>query len=340
MRRVLRWTVRGLLLVVVLAIGALLTVGRPLLFGPKARALTNRTFEVTPARMARGEYLVEGVVACFHCHSEHELDKPNLPIKAGMKGAGWMMEQAPGLGTVYAPNITPDKETGIGNWTDDEIARAIREGVGRDGRALFPIMPYENFRHMSDEDLASVVVYLRSVPAVRNVLPRTTLDFPLSRIVNTIPQPLDGAVAEPASSARPAYLVKLASCETCHTPAVQGQPIEGMAFAGGFEFKVPNSAMKPVASANITPDASGIAHYDETLFDQVLRTGKLPGRQLSGVMPYEHFNRLTPEDMKAIFGHIKSQKPVQHRVSNTDEPTDCPICGIKHGRGNLNVKTN
>jgi mono/diheme cytochrome c family protein len=338
MRRVMRWTLRGLLVVVVLAMGALLTVGRPLLFGPKARAVTSRTFDATPARMARGEYLVEGVAHCFQCHSDHELDKPNLPIKAGMKGAGWLMEQAPGLGTIIAPNITPDKETGIGNWTDDEIARAIREGVSRDGHALFPIMPYQSFKDMSDEDLASVIVYLRSIPAVRNQMARTSLDFPLSRIVNTIPVPLEGAVPEPAASARGAYLVKLAECETCHTAAVQGQPLEGMAFAGGFEFKV--AGMKPIVSANITPDASGIAHYDEALFEQVLRTGKLPGRQLSGVMPYDHFNRLTPDDMKAIFAHIKAQKPVQHRVSNTDEPTDCPVCGVKHGRGNLNVKTN
>ena len=114
----------------------------------------------------------------------------------------------------------------------------------------------------------------------------------------------------------------------------------GMAFAGGFPFKPVGWTGDPVVSANITPDASGIAHYDEALFDQVLRTGKLPGRQLSGIMPYAHLARLSPEDMKAIFAHIKSQAPVQHRVSNTDEPTDCPLCGIRHGRGNLNVKTN
>ena len=67
-------------------------------------------------------------------------------------------------GAVYPPNITPDKETGAGNWTDDQLARAIREGIGYDGRALFPFMPYENFRYLSDEDLASVIVYLRSIP--------------------------------------------------------------------------------------------------------------------------------------------------------------------------------
>ncbi|MEX2272831.1 MAG: cytochrome c [Vicinamibacterales bacterium] len=340
MRRALRWTGRGLLLVVVLAVGALLTVGRPLLFGPRARPLTARTFEATEARLARGEYLVEGVAHCFQCHSDHDITKVELPIKEGMKGAGWLMEQAPGLGTVIAPNITPDKETGIGNWTDDEIARAIREGVSRDGRALFAIMPYQNFRAMSDEDLASVVVYLRTVPAVRNVVPRTQLEFPLSRIVNTMPQPLEEPVPEPSPEARGAYLVKMAECETCHTPAVQGSPIPGLAFAGGFEFRIPGSTARPIVSANITPDPSGIAHYDEALFEQVMRTGRLPGRQLSGIMPFAHLARLSPEDMKAIFAQIKAQKPVQHRVSNTDEPTDCVLCGITHGRGSLNVKTN
>jgi len=339
MRRVLRWTGGFVLVAVVLALGALLTVGRPLLFGPKARILTNRTFEKTEARMVRGEYIVEGLAHCFQCHSPHDLDRPSLPIKDGMKGAGWVMEQAPGLGTVVAPNITPDRETGIGNWTDDEIARAIREGVSRDGHALFPIMPYESFREMSDEDVASVVVYLRSIPAVRNPMPRTELEFPLSRIVNTMPKPLEAPVPEPAAADRAAYLVKMAECESCHTPAVQGQPLEGMAFAGGFEFKV-TGLDRAVVSLNITPDPSGIAHYDEALFDQVMRTGRLPGRQLSGIMPYDHFNRLTPEDMKAIFGYIKAQKPVQHRVSNTDEPTDCAVCGITHGRGGMNVKTN
>ncbi|MDQ3068268.1 MAG: cytochrome c [Acidobacteriota bacterium] len=323
----------------VLALGTLLTIGRPLLFGPNARPLTARTFDVTEARLARGKYLAEGPAHCFHCHSEHDFTKVESPIKEGMKGAGWFMEEAPGLGKVVAPNITPDRETGIGNWTDDEIARAIREGVGRDGTALFPIMPYENFKQMSEEDLASIVVYLRTIPAVRNQLARTALDFPLKYIVNTMPQPLEGPVAEPSLEARGAYLVKLASCETCHTPAVQGKAIPGLEFSGGFQFQ-PVGRTVAVVSTNITPDASGISHYDEALFETVMRTGRLPGRQLSGVMPYNHFKDLSPDDLKAIFAFIKSRKPVQHRVSNTDEPTDCALCGVKHGRGNLNVKAN
>lgn len=339
MRRVLRWSVRLVMVVVVLALGALVTIGRPLLFGPKARPVTDRTFEATQARLARGEYLVEGVAHCFQCHSPHDMAKPELPIIEEMKGAGWWMDEIPGLGKVVAPNITPDPETGIGRWTDDEIARAVREGVSRDGSALFPIMPYENFRHMSDEDLASVVVYLRSIPPVRNALPRTALEFPLTRIVNTMPVPLEESVAEPAAASRGEYLATLAECRTCHSAAVQGEPVPGLTFGGGFMFK-PVGLQTAVYSVNITSDPSGIAHYDYALFDQALRTGRLPGRQLSGVMPYAHFARLTDEDMRAIFDYIKAQPPVQHRVSNTDEPTACPLCGNTHGRGNLNVKTN
>jgi mono/diheme cytochrome c family protein len=339
MRRVLRWSARLVLVVIVLAFGTLLTMGRPLLFGPKARPVTDRTFEPTEARLARGEYLVEGVAHCFQCHSPHEMSNPSLPIVGGMKGAGWWMDEAPGLGKVVAPNITPDRETGIGSWTDDEIARAIREGVSRDGTALFPMMPYENYRHMSDEDVASVVVYLRTIAPVRNAVSRTALEFPLSRIVNTMPAPLEASVPEPSAASRGEYLVTLAECRTCHSAAVQGTPVPGLTFGGGFMFK-PVGMETPVYSVNITSDASGIAHYDYALFEQALRTGRLPGRQLSGIMPYAELSKLTDEDMRAIFEYIKAQPPVQHRVSNTDEPTDCAVCGNKHGRGNLNVKTN
>ena len=89
-----------------------------------------------------------------------------------MEGAGDVQPYADLPGKIVAPNLTPDPETGAGNWTDDQLARAIREGIGHDGRALFPMMPYTHFREMSDEDLASVIVYLRSLTA------RATTSYP------------------------------------------------------------------------------------------------------------------------------------------------------------------
>src|SRR6516162_7433283 len=147
-------------LLVLLALGITFTIGwRPFL-GPNARALTDRKFESTPQRLERGKYLASG---CIYCHSPHDWNAPSTPIQAGMEGSG---EQEPYLdlpGKIIAPNLTPDKETGAGTWTDDMFARAIREGIGHDGRALFPLMPYQNFREFSDEDIASLVVYLKSL---------------------------------------------------------------------------------------------------------------------------------------------------------------------------------
>ena len=114
------------------------------------------------------------------------------------------------------PNLTPDVETGAGSWTDDMFARAIREGIGHDGRPLVPIMPYENFRHMSDEDLASVVVYLRSIPAVHNPLPQTKLPLPFKLLTKGFPEPLTEAVAslDGGNSVRHGeYLAQIGGCE-------------------------------------------------------------------------------------------------------------------------------
>lgn len=178
-------------LVVLLAVGITATIGWRPFIGPRARPLTSRVFERTPQRWARGQYIVEHEAACVDCHSPHEWTKHDAPILSGMEGAGQDMSILKGLpGRVVAPNLTPDFETGSGGWSDDAMARAIREGIGHDGRALFPLMPYENYRHMPDEDLASVVVFLRSLPAVRNPLPKTEIIFPVKYLMRSTPSRL------------------------------------------------------------------------------------------------------------------------------------------------------
>jgi mono/diheme cytochrome c family protein len=331
----------GILFLVVI-LGGITAVGWQVVFGPKARAVTGLTFERTEARRARGEYLVENVVGCFHCHSEHDLTNPAAPVKAGMKGAGWEMP-IPELGKVIAPNITSDVETGIGGWSDDEIARAIQEGVNKSGQALFPVMPYMNFRDMDDEDLASIVVYLRTVPAVKMKRERTQLIFPLSVLVKTMPVPLPSHAAKPSpvratTVDRGAYIVKtLSGCGDCHTPADdKGGLLPGLAFAGGGEFHNILDGMKPYHSANITTDPSGIAHYDEAMFLQTIRTGQAGGRPLNPIMPFENYRGMTDNDLKDVFAFLQAQPKVKHRVSNIDPPTKCPVCGRTHGLGELN----
>jgi Cytochrome c len=323
-------------LALLLTIAITLTIGwRPFL-GPKARTLTNRTFERTPQRLERGRYIATALSGCVYCHSPHDWAAPGTPIVAGKEGSGEQLPYADLPGRIVAPNLTPDAETGSGTWTDDQLARAIREGVGHDGRALFPIMPYEHYRNMSDEDLASVVVYLRSLPAVHNQLPATEIIFPVKYLIRSVPEPIAAPVADVASSDQLKYgthLADQAGCIDCHTAQVRGQNVPGMDYAGGFSLTGPWGS---VASANITPDPSGISYYDEALFLDVLRTGQVKARKLSPLMPVMVYKNLTDDDLKAIFAFLRTTKPVKHRVDNSEPPTECKLCKQKHGAGNAN----
>lgn len=163
--------------------------------GAQSRPLTDRTFEGTPARLQRGKYLAENLAACFDCHSEtHPETGEPLPGKLGV-GQVRPVPELP-FPIIY-PNITPDPETGAGAWTDDMLARAIREGIGHDGRPLAPVMRYEDYKDMSDEDLASVVVYLRSLTPVRNPLPKMQFPFPYNLAIKSFPRPITQPVPSP-----------------------------------------------------------------------------------------------------------------------------------------------
>jgi mono/diheme cytochrome c family protein len=255
----------------------------------------------------------------------------------GTKGGGspaFPLQDLPG--EVHPPNISPDKETGAGNWSDDQLARAIREGIGNDGRALFPFMPYENFRHLSDEDLASVVVYLRSIPPVHRAVPKTELIFPVKYLIRSAPEPLTQAVPAPDVSTvakRGEYLVTIGGCRDCHTPQKNGQRIAALDLAGGFLLRGP---WGEVASANITGDPSGIPYYDSALFLEVMHKGYVKARKLSQIMPWWTFRGLEDGDLKAIFAYLRTVPPVKHRVDNSKPLTKCKVCGFMHGAGDQN----
>jgi mono/diheme cytochrome c family protein len=258
-----------------------------------------------------------------------------------------------------APNITPDRETGAGTWTDAQLVRAIREGIGHDGRRLSLAMPYDYYSVMTDADAASVVAYLRSLPPVRHRLPAWTP----TDVAEKPPEPLRPPLT-PAEVARPvdrgAYLVRLARCGLCHTARPAGLSWRhrrtDMEFGGGRRFSTdppwdeldpdPTSAAPPgsdairndvVVSPNITSDPSGIAFFDEAIFIQTIRSGRVAGvRPLSRAMPWQRFRLLGDEDLRAVFAYLRSRPPVRHRVNNTDPPTWCARCGRLHGLGELN----
>jgi mono/diheme cytochrome c family protein len=333
--RILLWMLAVLAVLVVAGIS--FTMGWRPFIGPRARLLTAQKFETTPQRLERGQYLANGVSGCVYCHTEHDFRKADEPLPASQRGGGQVLPYLGLPGRVVANNLSSDSQTGAGSWTDDQLARAIREGIGHDGRALFPIMPYLRFHSMSDEDLASIVVYLRTLPPVHHELPSTEIVFPVKYLIRNAPLPLQGAVSAPDPADRMAYgkyLIAIGGCEDCHTPEHHGQAIPGMDFSGGFLLQVPGEP--PAAAANLTTDASGIGYYDEALFLQAMRTGSVRGRKLSPLMPFAVYRNMSDDDLKAIFAYLRTAKAVHHRVDNTLPPTYCKLCQQKHGAGDQN----
>jgi mono/diheme cytochrome c family protein len=307
------------------------------------------------APVARGRYLANGIARCFWCHSPLDHRDPAVPIPASLGSGDVLDDKAP----TTASNITPDRETGLGRWTDQEIVRAIREGRGRDGRRLAE-HPANYYSVMTDEDAVAIVSYLRSLRPIRRQLARSA---PQERQHESVQRALSPAPAGSLLSSiqRGAYLAQLGECVGCHTPSkADGSPFRELTFAGGRRFRVEGgvglevssfdqtflsaaTAAAPtkgqiVASANITQDASGIPYYTEAIFIQTIRTGKVAGvRRLSAAMPWVFFRTMTDADLRDVFAYLRSASAVQHRVNNSDPATWCPRCGRRHGLGEFNT---
>ena len=313
---------------------------------PAASVLDLEPIPRTPERLARGKYLVEGLVQCPFCHSDYDFThRPATPVP-GKKAGGHVFEKdelgLPDPNRIVASNISSDADYGAGKWKDADFVRALRQGIGHDGRTLYPLMPYQFFRNISDEDLASIIVYERTMAPVHIQQPKTILSEDMQKAFQ--PLPPVGPVAEPDRSDRIAYgkyLVNAGHCEGCHTPLDEkGDPIAGMNFAGGVPLvgawgPDPKKVIT-VASLNITPDVSGISYFDEKMFVSAIRTGTVKARPLANIMPWAYFRNLTDDDLKAMFAYLRSVKPVHHSVDNTEEAKECKLCRGKHGFGEKN----
>jgi len=318
--KVLGW----LVLVVALGAGGLLAflaVKKPAMQPPSTEKI-----EATPARLARGRYLTENVAHCLGCHSDFRADRYALPAKPGTEGQGGFPFDAklgvPGL--VQAQNITPDPEHGLGRWSDGEVLRAMREGIKRDGTALFPMMPYQKFRVLSDEDAKSIVVYLRTLKPIDHAVAPRRLDFPVGLLIKFEPQPLDGPVPDPDpkdSVAYGRYLATVGGCVNCHTPIdSKGRPIAGQEYSGGWLMPGPWGR---VVSANLTPDPEnymGQASREEFIdrFKSLEHLGgenappAPPGKNT--VMAWPQLAGMTREDLGAIYDFLKTLKPIKKKV--------------------------
>ncbi len=285
-------------------------------YEPKQRPALDETVEITEARLTRGAYLVENVLACFECHNDRDWTKfGGPPIEPRGAGGPCYGEEYGNPGKICSPNITPDEETGIGSWTDGEIMRAIREGVDKDGKIIFPMMPYNEYSRLSDEDTRAVVAYLRKLPPVRNDVEETRIDFPVSFFIKMAAKPLDGPVGPPAEDqvATGEYLAKVGGCKACHTPVDSRHvALPGKEFAGGQAFPGP---WGNVNSANLTKHANGIAAYSEESFRLLLQNYKKPEAQVkveperNTIMPWLVYANMTDEDINAIYAYLQTVKP-------------------------------
>lgn len=293
----------------------------------------------TPERLARGRYLAETVAGCFDCHTPHQYMNGVWGPVPGKMGEGQVFPPGfiplPPGSQVVACNITPDRETGIGSWTDADIEQAIRHGVMKGGKPIFNLMPYPQYRVLNDEDMKSIIVYLRSLPPIKNALPETKLPFPIRVDMKQALTPPLPKNASPLVR-RGWYLTRLAGCADCHTPILpNGASPPSLLFGGGMSFHGP---FGEVFSLNITPSASGIGFMDEAMFSRTLRTGRVNGNglKLKPPMPFENFRNLKAAEIRAIYAYLRTVPKVNHKIDNTDPPTYCKIDGMKHGLGDRN----
>ena len=256
--------------------------------------------------LERGTYLMDSIVACANCHIQRDKGKPLFD--RGLSG-GMVFDEEPFK--AYASNITPDRETGIGKWSDAQLIKAIREGIRPDGSVIGPPMPIMFYRGMSDDDVKAIVAYLRAQPAVKNAVPK-------SEYKTKLPPNYGPAISKKVLAPSPkdtlkygAYLAgPLGHCTDCHNPWVKGVPDMKRMGAGGNPFKGPWGVS---VSRNLTPHVSGLKGWSDAEIARAIREGvRRDGSQLKPPMAYGWYKNINESDMKALIAYLRSLKPLPH----------------------------
>ena len=267
----------------------------------------------------RGAYLF-AAGGCAGCHTDVKNAGPPL--------AGGRALETP-FGIFYSPNITPDAETGIGNWTAADFAHALRDGVGPDGDAFFPVFPYTSFTMMTDADIADLWAFMQTIPPVVRENREHDADFPFGwrgllpiwRWLNFEPGPLAPDPALSEAAARGAYIVNaLGHCGECHTPRdMLGALDRDVSLSGTPDG--PEGGKVP----NITPDEeTGIGRWSDAEIMRVLETGMLPDYDVVGAGMGEVVRNstslLTPTDRAAIVDYLRTLPPVANPDARATQP--------------------
>ncbi|MGH2552812.1 MAG: c-type cytochrome [Chitinophagaceae bacterium] len=288
---------------------------------PKATAQNDSLNKV----IERGNYLAQHVTMCIDCHSKRDFSKYSGPVMVGSEGMGGydFAQEVEGFpGHLYAKNITPDAETGIGSWSDEEILRAITQGINKKGDTLFPLMPYIHYNQMAKDDLLAIIAYIRTLKPINHKVPDRQLMMPLSMVypAPVLKPSVDENKRPPETDAvnYGQYLVNASVCSDCHTPMNEkGEYDFSKMFAGGFVFKLPSNK---VNTSNITPDATGLGTWSEERFMNKFTICREkggcdydPGSQ-NTTMPVIAYSGMTDTDLKAIYAFLRTVKPISNMV--------------------------
>lgn len=275
----------------------------------------------TPAEVARGRYIFGATGGCG-CHTEAGKGKP--------VNAGGRRYDGP-FGTAYSTNITPDRQAGIGGWTDEQLVTAIRLGRRPNGERLVPVHPFTVFNGMASEDLKALVAFLRTVPPVarpnqpRKLVPLFESVFLPGWLAAFAARETPPATAPTGGPARGEYLVRaVAHCGECHTPRRVTQATDNSRFlAGNPSFQVDGpKGMQTVATPNITPDRETGLPWSEDEIADYLGSGNKPDGDVAGSLMAEviegtlaGYKDLTKADRLAIAKYLKSIPPVRNKIS-------------------------
>lgn len=279
--------------------------------------VTEITIAPDSAMLAHGKYLAEGPAHCTHCHLSMDqletAESGNVVLKGGF-------EFGLPIGKFRSPNITTDKETGIGRYTDGELYRMLRHNILPSGRATIDLMP---FTTMSEYDVKSIIAYLRTLPPEKNEVPVTELNLlgkALMRFVIrpvTPEAPIAEKVEKDSSIVYGKYLAEsVANCRGCHTKRdLKTGDYIGPFYAGGFTFEPAiETGMWTFNTPNLTNDpATGImADWTEATF---INRFKVIGRfHKTSPMPWGAFKQMDDTDLKAIYRFLKSLPPVENKI--------------------------
>ena len=266
-----------------------------------ALAATLGTANAQSDLVKRGDYLVNGLLTCGNCHTPKG---PPAAI-AGKDFSGGLSWDEPPF-KVTAPNITPDKETGIGNYTDAQLKTVLRKGIKANGIPVAMIMPSGFYEIMTDRDLNAVVAYLRTLKPVANKVPDPIYKMPQG---HPIPPGGDKKFTEADMSDKTKkgfYLATIAHCMECHTPmGPRGRDFAGKLGAGGFEFPGPWGVS---VSRNITSSKTkGIGEWTDAEIKRAITQGvSKDGSKLKPPMGFHYYSTMTADDLDAVVAYLRT----------------------------------